>query len=166
MVEVLMEPGEEDVGADIAEDDESEHHYNLISDEKARWKTTFTQKWCAPCQVDSEKTKTFYQEFHRRHAFESLPVTLVVVKIEIKLDCRNQIVTRSKLSEIVHFGFENCCSIVRSKRANAVLPYDGDLHLKLFCETSRMPSPAMCAEKNALTLVRGNRLDWCLISPH
>ncbi len=36
MVEVLMEPGEEDVGADIAEDDESEHHYNLISDEKAR----------------------------------------------------------------------------------------------------------------------------------
>ena len=27
MVEVLMEPGEEDVGADIAEDDESEHHY-------------------------------------------------------------------------------------------------------------------------------------------
>ena len=27
MVEVFMEPGEEDVGADIAEDDESEHHY-------------------------------------------------------------------------------------------------------------------------------------------
>ena len=27
MVEVLMEPGKEDVGADIAEDDESEHHY-------------------------------------------------------------------------------------------------------------------------------------------
>jgi hypothetical protein len=76
-----------------------------------------------PCQVDSEKTKTFYQEFHRRHAFESLLVTLVVVKIEITLDCRNQIVTRSKLSEIVHFGFENCCSIVRSKRANTVRPY-------------------------------------------
>ena len=76
-----------------------------------------------PCQVDSEKTKTFYQEFHRRHAFESLPVTLVDVKIEITLDCRNQIVTRSKLSEIVHFGFENCCSIVRSKRANKVRPY-------------------------------------------
>ena len=95
----------------------------LISDEKARWKTTFTQKWCAPCQVDSEKTKTFYQEFHRRHAFESLPVTLVYVKIEITLDCRNQIVTRSKLSEIVHFGFENCCNIVRSKRANKVRPY-------------------------------------------
>ena len=76
-----------------------------------------------PCQVDSEKAKTFYQEFHRRHAFESLLVTLVDVKIEITLDCRNQIVTRSKLSEIVHFGFENCCSIVRSKRANKVRPY-------------------------------------------
>ena len=28
MMEVLMEPGEEDVGADIAEDDESEHLCN------------------------------------------------------------------------------------------------------------------------------------------
>ena len=27
-------------------------------------------------------------KFHRRHAFESLPVTLVVVKIEITLNCR------------------------------------------------------------------------------
>ena len=62
-------------------------------------------------------------EFHRRHAFESLLVTLVDVKIEITLDCRNQIVTRIKLSEIVHFGFENCCSVVRSKRANTVRPY-------------------------------------------
>ena len=46
-------------------------------------------------------------KFHRCHASESLLVTLVVVKIEITLDCRNQIVTRSKLSEIVHFRFEN-----------------------------------------------------------
>ena len=60
----------------------------------------------APCQVDSEKNKNIISgippccaagwnfsrgcamKFHRRHAFESLPVTLVVVKIEITLNCR------------------------------------------------------------------------------
>ena len=60
----------------------------------------------APCQVDSEKNKNIISgippccaagwnfsrgcamKFHRRHAFEYLPVTLVVVKIEITLNCR------------------------------------------------------------------------------
>ena len=60
----------------------------------------------APCQVDSEKNKNIISgippccaagwnfsrgcamKFHRRHAFEYLLVTLVVVKIEITLNCR------------------------------------------------------------------------------
>ena len=79
----------------------------------------------SPCQIDSEKNKKILSgippccaagwnfsrgsamKLHRCYASESLLVTLVVVKIRITLDCRNQIVTRSKLSEIVHFRFEN-----------------------------------------------------------
>ena len=64
MVEVLMEPGEEDVGADIAEDDESEHHYIWFQMKKQGEKRLSHKNDVPPCQVDSEKTKTFYQEFH------------------------------------------------------------------------------------------------------
>jgi len=41
-------------------------------------------------------------KLHRRHAIEPLPASFVVAEMEITLDCRNRLVTRSKLSEIVH----------------------------------------------------------------
>ena len=108
------------------------------------------ENWCdvPPCQADSEKNNVseippccaagwnFSRggmiKFHRRHAFESLPVTQVVVKTEITMDCRDRIVTRSKPSFVFNFrhsffyGVFLGCVYVLYGFAVILLPYSAE----------------------------------------
>ncbi len=59
MVEVLMEPGEEDVGADIAEDDESEHHYIWFQMKKQGEKRLSHKNDVPPVKQTVKKQKHF-----------------------------------------------------------------------------------------------------------
>ena len=59
MVEVLMEPGEEDVGADIAEDDEYEHHYIWFQMKKQGEKRLSHKNDVHPVKQTVKKQKHF-----------------------------------------------------------------------------------------------------------
>lgn len=86
--------------------------------------------------------------------------------MEITLDCRNQIVTRSKLSEIVHFGFENTPKSLHGTVVNAsadarhTLPHIGSNQFALK-DFARVLKSSVAVKQRMCIRIRLYRLVKC-----
>ena len=106
-----------------------------------RWKNKNILSGIPPCCAAGWNfSRGCAMKFHRRHAFESLPVTLVVVKIEITLNCRKLLKVKAVFLR-KRGMFESCHTTLTKEPLLTKNTYSS---MSAWHIPKKMPSPLFC----------------------